>query len=50
MESAGIRQMKVADYFKIEPTALSKALKRLEKWWGNGKGSKEKLVGWTKVL
>jgi hypothetical protein len=50
MKGAGIRQLKMADYFKVKPTALNKALKRLEKRWENGKGSKEKLMGWAKVL
>jgi len=50
MEGAGIRQKEVADYFKVEPTALNKAVKRLEERWVNGMGSKEKLMQWAKRL
>jgi uncharacterized protein with HEPN domain len=50
MEGVGIRQKVVADYFKVEPTALNKAVKRLEERWENGKGSREDLMRWAKNL
>ena len=49
-EEGRIRQKEVADYFGMEPTAVSKAVKRLEERWAKGLGSREKLMRWARAL
>jgi putative transposase len=49
-EEGRIRQKEVADYFGVEPTALNKAVKRLEGRWAKGIGSRERLMRWARGL
>jgi len=49
-EEGRIRQKEVADYFGVEPTAVNKAVKRLEGRWAKGSGSRERLMKWARGL
>jgi REP element-mobilizing transposase RayT len=50
MEGMNVRQIKVAEYFGVEASAVNMALKRLAARWEKGDGSKEALVAWSKGL
>ncbi|GEM_PF-6531810 len=50
VESGQIRQKFVADFFKVEPTTVNKAVQRLEARWEKGEGSGEKLDRWARGL
>jgi putative transposase len=47
-EWGGMKQKEVAEMFKIDPTAINRAVKRLEERWKKGDGSREKLMKWAR--
>jgi putative transposase len=49
-EWGGMKQKEVAEKFKIDPTAINRAMKRLEKRWEKGDGSRENFMKWIRNI